>query len=178
MLDRLVLLLAAATLGLALGAGAARAGSFKGSVSGELVNSYSPTTCGAQLGDTYDDFCPSGACRCEEYEGHASGNRIGTASDVTLHLTIDQGSHTSSPGCSPVFGELRFSGSKDQETINLNGSLCEPLGNPDKANAKQQLRGGFGVASSSGNVMAFGTVSASFGYNSIGYKLKLSGKTP
>jgi hypothetical protein len=177
MLDRSFLVLAA-ILGLTLGAGAARAGSFKVSVSGELVNSFNATTCGDAVGDAYDDFCPSGACRCEVYEGHASGNRIGKASDVALHLTIDQGSSTSSPGCSPVFGELQLSGSKDQETINLNGSFCEPLGNASKANAKQQLRGGFGVATSSGNVNAFGTVSGSFDFNAIGYKLKLSGRTP
>jgi hypothetical protein len=162
----------------AAGAPGARAGSFSATVRGELVNTFSPANCGDQLGDTYDTFCPSGQCRCEQYEGTVSGNRVGAGSDVSLHLTIDQGDHTSSPGCSPVFGELTFTGSKDAETIHLNGSLCEPFGSQSSPKAKQLLRGGFGVASSSHGVAAFGTLSGTFEFNAIGYKLKLSGRTP
>ena len=156
----------------------ARAGSYSVAIRGELVNSFSPATCGDQLGDTYDTFCPSGQCRCEQYEGTISGNRVGAGSDVALHLTIDQGDHTSSPGCSPFFGELTFTGSKDTETLYLNGSYCEPFGNPASPKAKQLLRGGFGVSSSSHGVTAFGTLSGQLDYNDTNYKLKLSGRTP
>ena len=156
----------------------ARAGNFSATIRGELVNTFSPMTCGDQFGDAYDTFCPSGSCRCEEYEGTVSGNRVGQGSDVALHLTIDQGEHTSTPGCSPVFGELTFTGSKDTETIYLNGSLCDPFGSDSSPKAKLLLRGGFGVSASSHSVAAFGTLSGQFDYNNIAYKLKLTGRTP
>ena len=156
----------------------ALAGKFVATVRGELVNGFNSTTCGDQLGDSYDTFCPSGQCRCEQYEGTISGNRVGQAGDVALHLTIDSGDRTSSPGCRPVFGELTFTGSKDAETIYLNGSLCEPFGNQASPKAKQLLRGGFGVSSSSHGLAAFGTLSGTFDFNEIAYKLKLSGRTP
>jgi hypothetical protein len=162
----------------AAAAPAARAGGFSATIHGELLNSFSPATCGDALGDAYDSFCPSGQCRCEQYEGTISGNRVGKGGDVALHLTIDQGDQTSSPGCSPVFGELTFTGSKDAETIYLNGSTCEPFGNLSSPKAKQQLRGGFGVSSSAHGVAAFGTLSGQFDYNDITYKLKLTGRTP
>jgi hypothetical protein len=164
------------SLGMVLMAGASWAGGFNAVVDGELLNSWNATTCGAQLGDTYDDFCPSGACRCLLYEGKVSGNQVGKGTDATLHLTVDGGSSTSNPGCQPVFGELSFSGSKDTETINLNGSLCYPLGNADKSNARQLFQGGFGIANSSGNLAGFGTADGKFQWNEIGFQLKLTGQ--
>jgi hypothetical protein len=168
-----------AAAALIAGAGTpATAGSYSASIRGELLNTFNATTCGDQLGDAYDGFCPSGQCRCQVYEGTVSGNRVGKGSDVALHLTVDQGDQTSSPGCSPVFGELSFTGSKDTETLRLNGSLCDVFGSESSPKAKQLLRGGFGVAASSHGVAAFGTASGQFEFNDIGFKLKLSGRTP
>ena len=115
--------------------------------------------CGTALGDAYDAFCPSDpinstSCECDSFNANISGNQTGAVTDLsgTLHLTVDLGPAVDTPDCQPIFGELSFAGTKDTETIYLNGSHCLA-----KSNGNEALTGGWGTFSSANNLKALGT---------------------
>ena len=160
---------------------------YKLTVRGAPLNSFSPTTCGDQLGDTYDKFCPSGSCRCLQYDDpdktRFSGNVVGSAKAGTVHFTYDGGSdgtgvsgHTGL-GCNPVFGEMQVPGSKDNETIYFNGSICQPQANSSAKAAAQKMTGGWSIHSSSHSINAFGTFTGNFLFNAISFNMKFTGET-
>lgn len=163
----------------------AEAASFKASIHGDLLNRFSPATCGSQLGDSYDNFCPSGACSCLQYDdvekGRFAGNVLGKGKkgSVHLHITRDGGAGTghsgkSGPGCNPVYGQMELAGTKDVETIYFAGSLCDPQGN----HGQESMTGGWSINSSAHGIKAFGTLTGSFGFfkNTL-FSMKLSGQT-
>jgi hypothetical protein len=156
------------------------------SVTGALLNRFDGT-CGDNLGDTYDNFCPSGGCSCLQYDDpdkiEFTGNKVGASEKGTVHFTYDGGSdgtgiggHTGL-GCNPVFGEVQVPGSKDTETIYFNGSICAVLGNDSANNAAQKMEGGWSIHSSSKGIKAFGTFSGSFQFNKIGFSMHFTGET-
>jgi hypothetical protein len=155
-------------------------------VKGALLNSFSPTTCGDELGDTYDTFCPSGSCRCLQYDDpdkiRFSGDTIGSAKAGTVHFTYDGGddgtgvSGHSGLGCNPVFGEMEVPGSKDNEIIFFNGSICQPQANSLAKTAVQKMTGGWSIHSSSHGINAYGTFTGNFLYNAIGFNMRLTGE--
>ena len=160
-------------------------------VAGALLNTFSPTTCGAKLGDTYDTFCPSGSCSCSQYDdpdkskfgGNMVGGRSKGGDPGTVHFTRDGGKdgtgnsgHTGL-GCNPVFGEVQVPGTKDSETIYFNGSICTPQGNSSAKNAAEKMGGGWSIHSSTHGIKAFGTFTGSFQFNAIGFAMKFSGIT-
>src|SRR5438552_5386832 len=140
------------TVAIVLGAftAKARAKGYNLTANGTLQASTGGTTCGAQLGDAYDTFCPSDpitktTCNCESYNANVNGNLAGMVTDLSgaLNLTVDSGGEVGTPDCQPIFGELAFIGSKDTETIYLNGSHCAAQANGDEA-----FLGGWGMFSS------------------------------
>jgi hypothetical protein len=164
----------------------AAASTFHLSVKGALLNSFSSTTCGDQLGDTYDTFCPSGSCSCSQYDDpdkiRFNGNMVGSAKAGTVHFTRDGGSdgtgvsgHTGL-GCNPVFGEMQVPGSKDVETIYFNGSICQPQANSSANTAARKMTGGWSIHSSSHGIHAFGTFTGNFQFNAIGFNMKFTGE--
>jgi hypothetical protein len=160
---------------------------FNLTIKGALLNSFSPTTCGDELGDTYDTFCPSGACACFQYDdpdkSKFSGNKVGQGKAGTVHFTRDGGgdgtgdSGHSGSGCNPVFGEVQVPGSKDHETIYFNGSICEPQSNPSAKKAAQKMAGGWSIHSSAHGIKAFGTFTGKFLFNAIGFHMTFTGET-
>jgi hypothetical protein len=152
----------------------ARAAGYVVTATGSLAtltsdNNSNSTGCGTIAGDAYDDFCHSGSCVCITYTGDISGKLIGTDSSGQLHVTVDNGDGT--PNCKPVYGELIFAGSKDSETIYLNGSRC-----PTNSKGVASFSGGWGTFSSSNSIKAFGTFTGTLS-EQADYKIKLSGKT-
>lgn len=155
-------------------------------IKGALLNRFGGT-CGSALADTYDTFCPSGACSCLQYDdpdkntfsGNVTGGK-GKAGFVTVHFTFDGGDHTGingkGLGCAPVFGEIQLQGKKDAETISFAGSFCDPQTNPNAATAKQKMAGGWSIKSSTNNVKAFGSFTGSFGFNTISFSMNLQGR--
>jgi hypothetical protein len=124
---------------------------FKGGLHNQLTGACGSTT--------YNSICPSGSCRCEQYEGMVvTGNLIGKVTHpesnypaVGIDITVDSG--TDSVGsvngrCEPIFASLFVVGSKDTQELDFNGSYCTPLGNPNAANAQSPIKGGFGIESS------------------------------
>ncbi len=85
------------------------------------------------------NVCASGDCVCFEFSGTSGGTPGGGT--ATLGLTYDLGNivETSNDNgdCAPVAGELNISGSKDSETLLINGSACDTL------NGGTPLIGGF-----------------------------------
>jgi hypothetical protein len=151
---------------------------FKGGLHNSLVGPCNSTT--------YNSICPSGSCRCEQYEGMVvTGNLIGKVTHpesnypaVGIDITVDSG--TDSVGsvngrCEPIFASLFVVGSKDTQELDFNGSYCSPLGNPNAANAQSPIKGGFGIESSTVGYTGFGTVSGSVGFNSGSIKLLFKG---
>ena len=151
---------------------------FKGGLHNSLVGPCSSTT--------YNSKCPSGSCRCEQYEGMAvSGNLIGKVTSpesnypaVGIDITVDSGSDrvgSADGDCTPIFASLFVVGSKDTEQLDFNGSYCTPLANPNAAGAQSPIKGGFGIESSTVGYTGFGTVSGSVGFNSGSIKLIFKG---
>jgi hypothetical protein len=151
---------------------------FKGGLHNQLTGACGSTT--------YNSICPSGSCRCEQYEGMVvTGNLIGKVTHpesnypaVGIDITVDSG--TDSVGsvngrCEPIFASLFVVGSKDTQELDFNGSYCTPLGNPNAANAQSPIKGGFGIESSTVGYTGFGTVSGSVGFNSGSIKLLYKG---
>ena len=152
----------------------ARAAGYSLSATGTLAtltsdNNSNTTGCGTIAGDAYDNFCASGSCVCITYAGQVSGKLVGTDPAGQLHVTIDDGDGT--PNCKPVYGELIFAGSKDTETIYLNGSRC-----PANSKGVAVFSGGWGTFSSANSLKAFGTFSGTLS-EQTNYTIKLSGKT-
>jgi hypothetical protein len=167
-----------------LGSGAANAATvqetinFKGGIRNTLVGACATTT--------YNSICPSGSCRCEEYEGMVvSGNLIGKVTTpesnfpaVAIEMTVDGGGDAvgSVDGdCRPIFGSLFVVGSKDTQQLDFNGSYCTPLSNPNATGAQSPIKGGFGIESSTVGYTGFGSVSGSVGFNNGSIKLILKG---
>ena len=188
MSKRASVLIAFAFLFMVLPLRASAAGTnFTLNVMGALLNSFSPATCGAELGDTYDNFCPSGSCSCFQYDDpdkiEFTGNKVGSSEAGTVHFTRDGGSdgtgisgHTGL-GCNPVFGEVQVPGSKDTETIYFNSSICAVEGNDSVNSAAQMMEGGWSIHSSSKGIKAFGTFSGSFQFNKTGFSMHFTGQT-
>ena len=187
MLKRSTVLIALAFAIIAFPTGArATTSIFNLTVKGALLNSFPATTCGDQLLDTYDTFCPSGSCSCFQYDDpdkiRFSGNKIGSAKAGTVHFTYDGGSdgtgisgHTGL-GCNPVFGEMQVPGSKDNEVIYFNGSICQPQANAAANTAVQKMTGGWSIHSSTHSINAFGTFTGNFQFNAIGFNMKFIGE--
>ena len=156
----------------------ASAAGYSLSGTGTRQSTNSSTTCGSSFGDAYDTFCPSdpiitATCECDSYNASVSGNQTGSVTDLsgTMHITTDFGPVVDTPDCQPIFGELTFAGTKDTETIYLNGSHCSAKSNGDEA-----LVGGWGTFSSSNNLKAFGTFVMTRKPDDS-YSIKLLGKT-
>lgn len=163
----------------------AAAGSYSLMISGGLLNRFGGT-CGSNLGDSYDTFCPSLACSCLQYDDPSrnsfNGNLVGDGKPGTVHFTHDSGDHTgdsgqTGPGCVPVFGEVRVDGDKDGETIYFNGSLCDVEGNSSASNAKQKMAGGWEIHSSTHSIKAFGSFTGNFQFNKTGFSMSFAGHT-
>jgi hypothetical protein len=180
------LLVASAFLAIAVARPAHAAGnSYSLAIHGALLNQFGGT-CGAQLGDSYDTFCPSGACGCLQYDdpdkSHFSGNKTGGGKSVTVHFTHDGGNRTgdsgqAGPGCQPVFGQVNLSGPKDSETLYFNGSWCDVQGNDSAPGAVQNMKGGWEIHSSTHGIAAFGSFTGNFQFNNIGFNMSFKGET-
>ena len=163
----------------------ANAAAFNLSVKGSLLNSFGGT-CGDNLGDTYDTFCPQGGCGCKQYDdpdkNHFNGNLAGSGKSVTVHFTENGGTHTgdhngTGDGCAPVFGEVQLEGTKGTETIFFNGSICIPVSNQNAKGAFQPMVGGWEINSSSKNIKARGSFTGKFQWNKIGFSMIFKGET-
>jgi hypothetical protein len=156
----------------------ASAAGYNLSATGTRQSDTAATTCGVEFGDAYDATCPSDpinktTCGCTSYNANITGNKAGLVKDLSgkLHLTTDSGPAVDTPDCQPIFGELSFAGTKDTETIYLNGSHCNA-----KLNGDQELVGGWGTFSSSSAFKALGTFSMTKKPDES-YSMTLSGKT-
>jgi hypothetical protein len=166
----------------------AHAGPYTLNLHGGGTNFFSPANCGDELGDTYDVFCPSRACSCSQYDDEElssfQGNVVGSKqSPATVHFTLDGGDNTGFSGgvglgCRPVFGQMVVNGSKDQETIYFNGSLCTVYHDCALNEQFQSMTGGWSIQSSSNNIKAFGTFTGSFAFcNSVDFSMRFTGQT-
>ncbi|MGB8412474.1 MAG: hypothetical protein WCE23_06575 [Candidatus Binatus sp.] len=78
----------------------------------------------------FTNRCPGGNCYCAQLTGTYSGTAgKGSATlDVTVDLDNGQGTIGSAgangDGCSPIFGVLQITGSKDTETFDILGAGC------------------------------------------------------
>lgn len=96
-----------------------------------ILESSSSTT-GPRTGGTgFVDICPSGTCTCYTYTGTASG----TAGNgpVTFYETFDEGDGDGSyeSSCTPAYGEMDITGSKDVEAIAFTGADCGSAYTPE-----------------------------------------------
>jgi hypothetical protein len=80
-----------------------------------------------------------------------------------------------------VFGEMVVPGTKDNETILFNASLCDPVKGSDCSDSKEHLevmRGGWSIGSSSKGIKAFGILRAQFDFClDVGFGMQLIGNT-
>jgi hypothetical protein len=91
-----------------------------------------PTVTPGACPDGYANQCPSGTCVCVYLEGHGNGNRIGRAPDgnVVGEITLDVLDVPGDPdgNCYPSYGAIAVVGSKDVETLDFTGAMCEAFG--------------------------------------------------
>ena len=89
-----------------------------------ILESSSSTTSACTGGTGFADFCPSGLCDCFTYTGKASG--AAGNGPVTFYETFDYGDGDSAyeAGCTPAYGEIDITGSKDTEAIAFTGADC------------------------------------------------------
>ena len=138
-------------LAVALGSTAAHAGNVTGTVRGNLATTY-PGTCGYH----YSDFCASGNCQCEIFQGSINGKPIGTGNGW-LALTVDLGAglDPDGPSCTPLYGTLILQASRDAEELNATGTSCN--GGPGFV-----LAGGWAIRDSLVGARAEGTFTGTF----------------
>jgi hypothetical protein len=89
-----------------------------------ILESSSSTTSACTGGTGFADFCPSGLCDCFTYTGTASGTA--GKGPVTFYETLDfgDGDGAYESGCTPAYGEIDITGSKDTEAIAFTGADC------------------------------------------------------
>ncbi len=99
-------------------------------VSASVNASFSTAAPGAcTTGTTYAGTCPgsSGACTCVTITGTATGG-FGKG-PVSGALTLDAFDATPESGCTPIFGSLALTNSKDNSvtTMDVTGALCTAI---------------------------------------------------
>jgi hypothetical protein len=96
-----------------------------------ILESSSSTTSACTGGTGFANFCPSGVCDCYTYTGTASGTAGNGA--VTFYETFDfgNGSGFYESGCTPAYGEIDITGSKDTEAIAFTGADCGSTFTPE-----------------------------------------------
>ena len=123
------------------------------------ILSSTVSTSGACIGGTgLMNFCPSGICTCYTFAGTASGS-AGNG-PVMFYETFDDGNargHYES-GCTPAYGEIDITGSKDTEAIGFIGGDCDSDFTPEGI-----LNGGCFLLYT--NIFTFGGAVASCGGN-------------
>ncbi len=89
-----------------------------------ILESAGFTTTACTGGTGFANFCPSGTCDCYTYTGTAKGT-AGNGS-VTFYETFDEGDGDGAyeAGCTPAYGEIDITGSKDTEAIAFTGADC------------------------------------------------------
>ncbi|HXW84910.1 MAG TPA: hypothetical protein VEJ86_10930, partial [Candidatus Binataceae bacterium] len=119
----------------------------------KLISDGSPASGACSL-NTYSSICPSGDCMCATFTGSGSGNTFGKCTSLVMAVTFDValGFANASPimgqpdgVCYPAFGAIEITGSKENETIDINGSVCNEF------NGSAPLGGGFGFDASTAN---------------------------
>jgi methionine-rich copper-binding protein CopC len=155
---------------------------------GEILNTFSAQSC---TSSDYDNQCyqngparTSTTCRCELYDvdqnnskEKANGTLIGKATMAEIDFTFLGGNEflggLGSPGfCQPFFASAFIQGTKDNEQIDMVGTLCV-------SNSSQQpkapMTGGFGIATSSGGHKGYGSFKGSLNENTGKLNLNFTG---
>lgn len=116
-----VLPMVAVTLFVGVAAGASSLTRYNGTIK---VTSESFASGQCADSDPHANLCPSGGtCLCETFEGSYSGT-AGSGGVGTIDEGYGIATTFAATGCSPMYGVIRITGSKDDETFGFNGAAC------------------------------------------------------
>jgi len=155
---------------------------------GELFNTLNAQSC---TSSDYDNQCyqngparTSTTCRCELYDvdtdnskEQAKGTLIGKATSAEIDFTFLGGNEflggQGSPGsCQPFFASAFIQGTKDNEQIDMAGTIC--ISNSSNQ-PKAPINGAFGIANSSGGHQGYGSFKGSLNENTGKLNLNFNG---
>jgi hypothetical protein len=125
-----------------------------------------------KTGTSYAANCPgsSGACSCVTLSGSAAGG-LGKG-PVTGALTLDGFDASPEGGCTPFYGSLAVTNTKDGSinTLDITGALC----NSTPAGGTQTIGGGFDFDAATVGLTGTGSLAGTIPANGTA-KLELSG---